>query len=171
MTARCAFKIEDPSRAPGGSILEPRTKDLASRGPRHLRSRGTLPPKKETLHVVRRCTKNLASLTFAQTRYSGVPHTRFPFWGEGSLWILGLGVHSRPNPSSGAVKLTLPGPREGSSILNAHLVVMSAAVIKIIIFIWFLADFRPNLAPRPTPTGRAQKMEQNAPEINPGDQF
>ncbi len=29
--------------APGGSISEPRTKDVASRGPRNLRSRGTLP--------------------------------------------------------------------------------------------------------------------------------
>ena len=42
--------------APEGSILRPRTKDLASKGPRNLRSRGTLPPKKETLYVVRRCT-------------------------------------------------------------------------------------------------------------------
>ncbi len=60
--------------------------------------------------------------------YSGGPHIRFLFWGEGSLCVLGFGVPSRPNPSSGAVKSTLPGPREGSSILNAHLVVMSAAV-------------------------------------------
>ncbi len=61
--------------------------------------------------------------------YSGVPHIRFPFGGEGSLWILGFGVPSKPNPSSGALKSALPGPREGSSILNAHLMVMSAAVI------------------------------------------
>ncbi len=61
-------------------------------------------------------------------RYSGGPQIRFFFGGEGSLWILGFGVPSRPNPSSGALKSTLPGPREGSSILNAHLVVMSAAV-------------------------------------------
>ena len=61
-------------------------------------------------------------------RYSGVPHTRFLFWGERSLWILGFRVHSRPNPSSGALKSTLPGPREGSSILNVDLVVVSAAV-------------------------------------------
>ncbi len=47
--------------------------------------------------------------------YSGVPHIRFPFWGEGSLWILGFGVPSGPNPSSGVLKSTLPGPREGSS--------------------------------------------------------
>ena len=60
--------------------------------------------------------------------YSGVPHTRFHFWGEGSLRILGFGVPSRPNPSSGALNSTLPGPREGTSILNAHLVVMSAVV-------------------------------------------
>ncbi len=31
MTTRCAFKIEDPSRGQGGSVLRPRTKDLASR--------------------------------------------------------------------------------------------------------------------------------------------
>ncbi len=54
--------------------------------------------------------------------------TGFPFWGESSLWILGSGVPSRPNPSSGALKSTLPGPWEGSSILNVDLVVMSAAV-------------------------------------------
>ncbi len=29
------------------------------------------------------------------------------------------------NPQYGALKSSLPGPREGSSILNAHLVVMS----------------------------------------------
>ncbi len=60
--------------------------------------------------------------------YSGVPHIRFLFWGEGSLWILGFGVPSRPNPSSGVAKSTLPVPRERSSILNVDLVVMSAAV-------------------------------------------
>ncbi len=42
--------------------------------------------------------------------YSGVPHTRFPFGGEGPLWILGFGAPSRPDPSSGALKSTLPGP-------------------------------------------------------------
>ncbi len=73
------------------------------------------------------CTPGSTRKTHA--KYSGGPHIRFPFWGgEGSLWILGLGVPSRPNPSSGAVKSTLPGPREGSLILNSHLVVMSAAV-------------------------------------------
>ncbi len=41
---------------------------------------------------------------------------------------LRFGVPSRPNLSSGALKSALPGPREGSSILNSHLVVMSAAV-------------------------------------------
>ncbi len=60
--------------------------------------------------------------------YSGGPHIRFLCFGEGSLWILGFGVPSRPNPFSGALKSTLPGPGEGSSILNVHLVVMSAAV-------------------------------------------
>ncbi len=48
--------------------------------------------------------------------------------GGGSLWILGFGVPSRPIPSSGALKSTLPGPREGSSILNVDLVVVTAAV-------------------------------------------
>ena len=47
---------------------------------------------------------------------------------EGSLWILSFGVPSRPNHSSRLLKSTLPGPREGSSILNAHLVVVTAAV-------------------------------------------
>ncbi len=31
--------------------------------------------------------------------------------------------------------------------------------------------FRPNLGPRPTPTGQARKMVQNAPNTNPGDQL
>ncbi len=35
--------------APGGSILGPRTEDLASRGPRILRSRGPLPPQQGNL--------------------------------------------------------------------------------------------------------------------------
>jgi hypothetical protein len=60
--------------------------------------------------------------------YSGGPHIRFPFWGEGPLWISGFGVLSRPNPSSGALKLTLPGPQEGASILNVDLVVVTTAV-------------------------------------------
>jgi hypothetical protein len=60
--------------------------------------------------------------------YSGGPHIRFLFGGEGSLWILGFGVPSRPNASSGPLKSTLPGPREGSSILNIDLVIVTAAV-------------------------------------------
>jgi hypothetical protein len=44
-------------------------------------------------------------------------------------------------------------------------------VIAIIVFIWFLAGFRPNLGPRPAPTGRARKMVRNAPTISPGDRF
>ena len=44
-------------------------------------------------------------------------------------------------------------------------------VMKIILFICFLAGFRPNLAPRPVPTGRARKMVQNAPKISPANQF
>jgi hypothetical protein len=39
--------------------------------------------------------------------------------------------------------------------------------MKIIIVIWFLAAFRPNLAPRPVPTGRALKMVQNTTKISP----
>ncbi len=53
----------------------------------------------------------------------------FPFGGEGSLWILGFGASSRPNPSSGALKSTRPGLREGSSILNVDLVVVTAAAL------------------------------------------
>ncbi len=36
--------------------------------------------------------------------------------------------------------------------------------IKFITFIWFSAVFRPDLAPRPVPTGRARKMVQNEPK-------
>jgi hypothetical protein len=50
------------------------------------------------------------------------------FRGEVLLWILGFEAPSRQNPSSGAVKLTLLGPREGSSFLNDDLVVVTAAV-------------------------------------------
>ena len=53
-------------------------------------------------------------------------HTRsHEFW-KGSLRILGFGVPSMPNPSSGALRSTLPGPRERSGILSAHLALMSA---------------------------------------------
>ncbi len=37
-------------------------------------------------------------------------------------------VHLTQNHRSGAVKSTLPGPREGSSILNVDLVVVAATV-------------------------------------------
>jgi hypothetical protein len=47
MTTRCAFKIEDPSRGPGR--VDFRALDLASRGPRNLRSRGTPPQQKGNL--------------------------------------------------------------------------------------------------------------------------
>ena len=50
------LRSETPPGAPGESMFGARTKDFASRGPRNLRSRGTLPPQKETLYVVRRCT-------------------------------------------------------------------------------------------------------------------
>ncbi len=79
------------------------------------------------------CTVSLASV-FEQNRvrpgrkYSGGQHIRFPFGGEGSLWILGFGAPSTPNPPSRAVKSTLPGPWEGSSILNVDLVVVTAVV-------------------------------------------
>ncbi len=33
----------------------------------------------------------------------------------------------------------------------------------------FSAIFRPSLAPRPTPTGQARRMAQNAPKISTGD--
>ncbi len=56
------------------------------------------------------------------------PTYKVPFLGDGSLWILGFGVPSKPNHSSGPLKSTLPGPREGSSILNVDLVVVTAAV-------------------------------------------
>ena len=39
------------------------------------------------------------------------------------------------------------------------------------LYIRFSANFRPDLAPRPIQTGRAGRMVQNAPKINPGDQF
>ncbi len=35
----------------------------------------------------------------------------------------------------------------------------------------FLDGLRPNLAPRPVPTGRARKTKQSTPKISPGDQF
>ncbi len=38
-------------------------------------------------------------------------------------------------------------------------------------FLICFAGFRPNLAPRLVPTGRARQMMQNAPQISPGDQF
>ena len=43
---RSTLKIEDPFRGPGKVDSRARTKDLASMGPQNLRSRGTLPPKK-----------------------------------------------------------------------------------------------------------------------------
>ncbi len=55
MTTRCAFKIEDPSRGPGRVDFKAPDEGFASSGPRNLRSGGTLPQKKETLYVVRRC--------------------------------------------------------------------------------------------------------------------
>ncbi len=60
--------------------------------------------------------------------YSGGPHTRFHEFWEGPLLILGSGAPLRRNPLSGDLKWTLPGPREGSSILNTDLVVVTAAV-------------------------------------------
>ncbi len=40
-------------------------------------------------------------------------------------------------------------------------------VITIVISMWFSAGFRPHLAPRPVPTGRARKMVQNEPTLAP----
>ncbi len=48
------LRSKTPPGTSGGSVLGPRTKELASRGPRNLRSKGTLTPKKETLPVGRR---------------------------------------------------------------------------------------------------------------------
>jgi hypothetical protein len=74
------------------------------------------------------------------------PTYKVSFWGEGALWILGFGVPSRPNPWSGHRKSTLPGPREGSSILNADLVVVTAAARAKLKFndgpIWMLGSGR-----------------------------
>ncbi len=75
---------------------------------------------------------------------SGGPHRRFLFGGEGSLWILGLGAPSSPNPSSGHLKSTLPGPREGSSIKNVDLVIVTAAV----------QLMEPQTGPKSTPNDR-----------------
>ena len=68
ITTRSTFKIEDLPGAPKGSNLMTRTKDLASRGPRNFRSRGTLPPKKETLPKIRRgpSEKDVANLSQAK---------------------------------------------------------------------------------------------------------
>ncbi len=50
-------------------MLGPRAKDFASRWPRNLSSRGTLPPKKETLYVGRLSflTPTLEQLTVTDT--------------------------------------------------------------------------------------------------------
>ncbi len=45
-TCELADGLSQNGYGPGGSILGARTQDLASRGPRNLRSRGTLPPKR-----------------------------------------------------------------------------------------------------------------------------
>ena len=57
-----------------------------------------------------------------------VPTYKVSFFWEGSLWILAFGVPLRRNPSSGALKSTLPGPRVGPLILNVDPVVVTAAV-------------------------------------------
>ncbi len=44
--------------------------------------------------------------TCRSVRYSGSPHTRFLFFEGGvSLRILGVGIPSKPNPSSGAMRV------------------------------------------------------------------
>ena len=64
-------------------------------------------------------------IDLSRDEYSGSPctykFTRSHEFGKVSSRILGFGVPSMPNPSSGALKSILPGPRERSSILNAHL--------------------------------------------------
>jgi hypothetical protein len=66
--------------APGGWILGTRTQDLASRGPRNLRSRETLPPKKETLYVGRRSMSQKESIEQSTpvSVHTGVPCPRRP---------------------------------------------------------------------------------------------
>ncbi len=63
--------------------------------------------------------------------YSGGPHTGIHEFWEVSLRILGSLAPLGWNPQSGALKSTLPGPRKGSSILNADLVVVIAAVCSV----------------------------------------
>ncbi len=61
-------------------------------------------------------------------RYSGGPHISFPFGGE---WVsLDLRFRGPLEAKSFARGLNsiLPGPRKGSSTLNAHLMVVAAAV-------------------------------------------
>jgi hypothetical protein len=66
MTRRCAFKIDDPSRGPGRVEFTASDEGFGLEGPRNLRSRETLPPNKETLYVVRRCTRSQAALATKQ---------------------------------------------------------------------------------------------------------
>ncbi len=75
-----------------------------------------------------RCTFRIQRELVDKVRYSGGPHIRFPFCGDRCLRISSSGAPLERNPWSGALKLTLPGPREGSSIVNVDLVVMAAAV-------------------------------------------
>ena len=65
------------------------------------------------------------------------------------------------NPASG-MKEYVPRRRDKHPFTYLRL----ESVKKIIIVILVLAGFRPNLAPRPVPTGRAPKMVQNAPKIS-----
>ncbi len=60
--------------------------------------------------------------------YSAVPHIRFLLQGGRVPLDLRFRGPLRPNPSSGPLKSTLPGPREGSSMLDVDLVVVTAAV-------------------------------------------
>ncbi len=91
------------------------------------------------------------------------------------------------HPGAVAVARSFSGPRGLSGIdsvrVAARCVRISASYrhsakrqhyfmsIKSKIFIRFLVGFRPNLAPRPAPTGRARQMVQHAPKVSAGDQF
>ena len=59
--------------------------------------------------------------------------------------------------------------KRGLYLIHSRLIVLPSLRIgsTIIICIWFLAGFRPNLATRPVPTGQARQMMQNAPKISP----
>ncbi len=88
-----------------------------------------------------------------------------------------LSYPARGYPSQGHTRLPgMPGAQEypGPPIRPAYLVSLRVGNANLNLYFGFgrfWVVFRPNLAPRPVPTGRARKMVQNAPKISPGDQF